>query len=62
VYKKQNPLTSLDYIKILEEKKILEGMSKVISNKVVLSPIHTKYQVVDDFITCISLSTKYKHK
>jgi hypothetical protein len=71
VCKKQNPLTPQDYVDVLAEKKILEGkninlqlhkgeMSKIIMAKNVLTPIHTTYQVVNDFSTCIPLMMKYK--
>jgi hypothetical protein len=35
-------------------------MSKIVMEKVVLSPIHTKYQVVKDFASTIPLKMKYK--
>jgi hypothetical protein len=35
-------------------------MSKITTTKNVLTPVHTKYQVVDDFGTCIPLKMEYK--
>jgi hypothetical protein len=35
-------------------------MSKIVMEKVVLSSIHTKYQVVKDFASTIPLMMKYK--
>jgi hypothetical protein len=71
VCKKQNPLTPQDYLNVLDKKEILQGkninlqlyrgiMSKIKMTKNVLTPIHTKYQVVNDFSTCIPLMMKYK--
>jgi hypothetical protein len=71
VCKKQNPLTPQDYIDVLDQKKILQGkntnlqlykgiMSKIIMTKNVLTPIHTKFQVVNDFASTISLKMKYQ--
>jgi hypothetical protein len=71
VCKKQNPLTPQNYIDVLVKREILEGkntnlqlykgvMSKITMSKNVLTPIHTKYQVVDDFSTCIPLRMVFR--
>jgi hypothetical protein len=76
VCKRQNPLTPKNNCDVLTKRDIRLGkninlqlsrvefsarmMSKILIENVVLSPIHTKYQVVNDFSSTIPLGMKYK--
>jgi hypothetical protein len=69
VNKKQNPLEWVDFDKALDEGTIKTitntslrtrngDMSKIITQKKAITPVHTKYRVLPDFKTCIPLNTR----